>query len=295
MNKVQQVINQFKLNVLAIEDVPQSFSSEVYKIKLMDQRDVYIKIPYSKLKLEREHTVLERLRNEVPVPQVLDYWEGNDDITGAFLLSAINGLPITGEVDTALAYDIGVHQAKMHAIVPNEQDYTSAVSNEYNQWTEFIKKQFYSFAEDVKEVIAPTLYEQSLNYFEQHLKLLPPPDGPSFVHMDYRPGNILIHENKVVGIIDFESTRIGSTEVDFTKINRDIFEKYPGTLEAFQQGYTTIRPLIDLGIVLPFYRFVDAFNSIGWCKRRGIEQHQDFLQESLAHLQDVFKVSSLGK
>src|SRR6056297_3102003 len=137
MNKVQQVINQFKLNVLAIEDVPQSFSSEVYKIKLMDQRDVYIKIPYSKLKLEREHTVLERLRQEVPVPQVLDYWEGNDDVTGAFLLSAINGLPITGEVDAALAYDIGVHHAKMHAIVPNEKDFKGAVSNEYNQWSEF--------------------------------------------------------------------------------------------------------------------------------------------------------------
>lgn len=293
MSKVQHVINQFKLNVLAIEDVPQSFSSEVFKIQLMDQRIVYIKIPYSKLKLEREYTVLERLRHEVPVPQVLDYWEGNEDITGAFLLSAINGLPITGEVDTALAYDIGVQQAKMHAIIPNEQDLNSAVSNEYDQWSEFIREQFYSFADDVKEVIDPQLYEQSLNYFNRHLNLLPAPDGPSFVHMDYRPGNILIHENKVVGIIDFESTRIGSTEVDFTKINRDIFEKYPGTLEAFQQGYTSIRPLIDLQVVLPFYRFVDAFNSIGWCKRRGLEQHQDFLKESLAYLQGIFKTSSI--
>lgn len=286
MEKVQQVIKQFDLDVLSIEDVPESFSSSVYKIKLKDHQTVFIKIPYSKVKLQREYDVLKRLQHELPVPQVLNYWEGNEDITGAFLLSAINGLPISGEVEVDLAYDIGVIHAKLHSIEPNEDDFNSSVSNEYEQWTEFIKTQFYSFAEDVKEVIDSHLYEQSLHYFEQHQKLLPPPDGPRFVHMDFRPGNILVHGNKVVGIIDFESVRIGSTEIDFTKINRDIFVKYPGTMEAFQKGYEAIHPIIDLQTVLPFYRFIDAFNSIGWCKRRGIEKNQSFLEENLVYLKD---------
>ncbi|MRX56141.1 phosphotransferase [Bacillus idriensis] len=284
MDMLQQVIDKFKLNVLTIEDVPQSFSSAVYKIQLIDHRTVYIKIPYSKPKLEREYTVLKRLRHELPVPQMLDYWEGNEDVTGALLLSAINGVPITEKVDTDLAYDIGVHHAILHAIVPNEQDFKSPVSNVYGQWSEFIERQFYSFAEDVKEVIDPCLYEQSLKHFVRQLKLLPSPDGPSFIHMDFRPGNILVHENQVAGIIDFESVRIGATEMDFTKINRDIFMKYPGTRDAYQKGYESIRPLINLQEVLPFYRFTDAFNSIGWCKRRGIEKHQTFLQENLAYL-----------
>ena len=38
----------------------------------------------------------------------------------------------------------------------------------------------------------------------------------------------------------------------------------------------SIRPFIDLQEVLPFYRFFDAFNSIGWCRRSGIEKHQNF-------------------
>lgn len=252
MEKVQHVIKQFDLDVLSIEDVPESFSSSVYKIKLKGHQTVFIKIPYSKVKLEREHDVLKRLQHELPVPQVLNYWEGNEDITGAFLLSAINGSPITGEVNVDLAYDIGVIHAKLHSIEPNEEDFNSSVSNEYDQWTEFIKKQFYSFAEDVKEVIDSRLYEQSLHYFEQHQKSLPSPDGPRFVHMDFRPGNILVNGNKVVGIIDFESVRIGSTEIDFTKINRDIFVKHPGTMEAFKRGYESIRPIIDLQTVLPF-------------------------------------------
>ncbi len=215
---------------------------------------------------------------------MLDYWEGNEDVTGALLLSEINGVPITEKVDPALAYDIGVHHARLHAIIPNEQDFKSSVSNVYGRWSEFIERQFYSFAEDVKEVIDPCLYEQSLKYFDRQVKLLPSPDGPSFIHMDFRPGNILVHENQVVGIIDFESVRIVATEIDFTKINCDILMKYPGTWDAYQKGYESIRPLIDLQEVLPFYLFTDAFNAIGWCKRRGIEEHQTFLQESLAYL-----------
>ena len=85
-------------------------------------------MPYSKGKLEREYTVLQRIRAHLSVPQVLDYWEGNEAVTGALLLSAINGVPITEKVDTALAFDIGVHHAKLHAIVPTEDDDKSSFS-----------------------------------------------------------------------------------------------------------------------------------------------------------------------
>ncbi|WP_244188406.1 phosphotransferase [Paenibacillus kribbensis] len=34
--------------------------------------------------------------------------------------------------------------------------------------------------------------------------------------MDFRPGNILVNGNEVAGIIDFESARGGSSEIDFT-------------------------------------------------------------------------------
>lgn len=288
MNELEQVIEKFKLHVLTIEDVPQSFSSTVYKVKLINQSTVYVKIPSSKVKLEREYTILDRLRHELSVPQILNYWAGNEECNGALLLSAINGVPATEKIDAKLAYDIGVQHAKLHAIIPNEQDFKSSIPNVYDQWSAFIQQFFYSFTTYVKEVIDPHLYEQSLQYFDHHLKLLPSPNGPSFIHMDFRPGNILVYENQVAGIIDFEGARIGATEIDFTKINRDIFIKYPGTMEAYQQGYESVRPLINLQEVLPFYRFMDAFGSIGWCKKRGIEKHQTFLQENLAILNTFF-------
>ncbi|GAB0170008.1 hypothetical protein LSPCS325_34450 [Lysinibacillus sp. CTST325] len=88
----------------------------------------------------------------------------------------------------------------------------------------------------------------------------------------------------VSGIIDFESVRFGSTEIDFTKLYRDFLSVDVNLYNAYQEGYNSIRPLIDLENVLPFYRFTDAINSIGWCKRRGIEKNALFLEGNLARL-----------
>ena len=118
---------------------------------------------------------------------------------------------------------------------------------------------------------------------------LPPNDGPSFIHMDFRPANIIVDGHNVSGMIDFESVRFGSTEIDFTKLYRDFLSYNPTLYKAFQEGYKSIRPLIDLEDVLPFYQFTDAFNSIGWCKRRGIEKNVLFLEENLARLKGFLK------
>ena len=105
--------------------------------------------------------------------------------------------------------------------------------------------------------------------------------------MDFRPANIIVEGDQVSGIIDFESVRFGSTEIDFTKLYRDFLSFDLSLYQSYQEGYNTIRPLIDLEVVLPFYRFTDAFNSIGWCKRRGIEKNALFLDENLAYLKKV--------
>ena len=93
-------------------------------------------------------------------------------------------------------------------------------------------------------------------------------------------------DGKVSGTIDFESIRFGSTEIDFTKLYRDFLRLDDTLFKSFREGYNSIRPLIDLEIVLPFYQFTDAFNSIGGCKRRGIEKNSLFLEENLARLKN---------
>ncbi|MFD7522241.1 phosphotransferase [Paenibacillus chitinolyticus] len=153
MSSILDVIEKLKLNVSSIEDVPESFSSDVYKLTLCSGENVYVKIPFNKDKLFREFQVLETLKGVIPVPKVLDIWYGDENTTGALLLSAIEG--------------------------------------------------------------DPELYERCIHHFDGVFFALPNPDGPCIVHMDFRPGNILVNGNKVTGIIDFESARGGSSEMQY--------------------------------------------------------------------------------
>lgn len=287
MDQLAYVIKKMNLHVLAVEGVPESFSSAVYRLKLSSQETVFLKIPYTTEKLVREAEALEVLRETIRVPDVLDYWEGDEEITGALLLSCIQGQPVPKKVDNKLAYDIGVNHATLHTVTPDVTKEFRGLSNVYEEWGIFLNKQFYHFAKVVEGAIPADLYDQTLELYEAWRKLLPPPDGPCFIHRDFRPANILTSDNQVSGIIDFETARFGSTEIDFTKINRDIFLHNPGTREAYQEGYRSVRPLIDFDMILPFYRFTDAFTSLGWCRQRGLEKHQAFFDENLAILKGL--------
>lgn len=175
----------------------------------------------------------------------------------------------------------------MHQIQPPTTIQLSGIQDEFPDWSNFVERQFYSFAEDVKGVLDVSSYRQAIEKFENMKLQLPSSDGPSFIHMDFRPANIIVDEDKGSGMIDFESVRFGSTEIDFTKLYRDFLSFNFSLYQSYQEGYNTLRPLIDLEVVLPFYQFTDAFNSIGWCKRRGIEKNASFLEKNLSILKKV--------
>jgi aminoglycoside phosphotransferase (APT) family kinase protein len=286
LNKVMQ---EFGLEIQSINEVEDSHSSTVYRCSLSKGEIVFLKIPYTKLKFQRELEAYEILKGRVSIPELLDYWPGDDECPGAFLLSELKGTPLTTEVTPNIAFQVGVLQAEMHNIQPPEDKKLMGIQNEFANWSDFVEKQFYSFAEDVQDVLDSSLYEQAIEKFEEMRHQLPAPDGPSFVHMDFRPANIIVDDHKVSGMIDFESVRFGSTEIDFTKLYRDFLRFDPVLYSSFKEGYNSIRPLIDLDIVLPFYQFTDAFNSIGWCKRRGIEKNALFLEENLVRLKGFLK------
>lgn len=292
---LDQVLKQFHLQVAAVNEVEDSFSSTVYKCTIMNGDTVFVKIPYTRLKYERELAAYEILAGHVPIPKLLDYWGGDDSCPGALLLSELKGKPLSTTASPEIAYQIGAMQASMHQIKPSNKTAPGAIQNEFFGWHEFIERQFYSFAEDAKEVLDKDLYIASLRKFEQMKGDLPEPDGPSFVHMDFRPANIIVEEGQVSGMIDFESVRFGSTEIDFTKIHRDFLKSDPALLNSYQEGYNSIRTMIDLRAVLPFYRFIDAFNSIGWSQRRGLEKNFAFYKANLRILKETLQGDRLEK
>jgi hypothetical protein len=66
------------------------------------------------------------------------------------------------------------------------------------------------------------------------------------------------------------------------------------TFDRYKAGYSTIRPLIELEAILPFYNFYDAFSAVVWCKNRGIEKHKAFLNESISVLHKSVGYRTVG-
>lgn len=283
---VERLINMFKLEVSKVYEVEDSFSSTVYKCLLTNGQNIFLKIPYSKVKLNRELEAYRLLSESIPTPKLLNYWLGDENCVGALLLTELKGETLTSNTSSSIAFQVGQIHGKLHTIQPNENYPSLHINNVFQNWSQFVDAQFYNFAKDVKPVIDDRLYKLALEKFEKMKQELPSPDGPSFIHMDFRPGNIIINKNQISGIIDFETVRFGSTEVDFTKLYRDYLSLNENLYLAYKEGYDSIRPLIDLDLVLPFYRFTDSFNSLGWCKRRGLSENMNFFERNLEILKE---------
>ncbi|WP_409299390.1 aminoglycoside phosphotransferase family protein [Peribacillus sp. SCS-26] len=228
----------------------------------------------------------------MPVPQVLDLWEGDEEQPGALLLSALPGAPCTGVITESTAYEIGLNHASLHE-VPIEgygHDTAAAFIEMKNQdWRLYVSESFHSILEECRDITGGALYAESMRHFEGLFPSLPEPDGPCLVHYDFRSGNILVKDSKVTGIVDFESSRGGASEVDFTKVNSWFLEGNPSLMNAYKSGYESIRKLPPLEQLLPFYTFFDALGSVNWCKKRGMRRNSALLERSMAILMECVR------
>src|SRR5690625_6060881 len=180
---LSRILHQFKLSVLSINIVENSHNYKVYKCILLNGENVFIKIPYTKLKYQRELEAYVILEGRVSIPRMLDYWSGNEECPGAFLLSELKGTPLAPEVSPKIAFQVGVLHASMHQIQPAAITELTGIKNEFPNWSKFIERQFYGFAEDAGKVLDERLYKLAIEKFEMMKRQLPLLDGQSFLHM----------------------------------------------------------------------------------------------------------------
>lgn len=288
---LQKVIQKLKLDIREISDVPESFSSEVYRLLLANGQRAILKIPYNKSKLFREEKVLRLVKDRLPVAEILDFWEGDEETPGAFLLTELPGQPLSGKVNNQLVYEIGEMLGQFHA-TPIDQ-YGSLVKPQVrtkaNQWQEWILNDFERFVIGCEQVLEPEFFQKAVDWFEEHFSQLPEPQETCLIHRDYRPGNILAQDGKITGLIDFESSMVGLTSMDFVKMKVFLWDPYPETKEQFLIGYRSIRPLPDLDLTLPFHFFMNAFGGVNWCVVRG-EVGGEFYEGNVKQLKEIMGI-----
>jgi len=286
MMNIDKIIELFGLQVKQVDTVPESYSSTVYLLTLDSDEKVVLKIPYNKSKLLREKGVLDKLKRHFPVPEIIGFWQGDDETVGALLLSYIPGEPIVGAISESLAYDIGTLLGSLHKVPMDNYCLSSTPSND---WKIALTNRFKEWVEECSFYYDGDFIKQCEATFDRLLENLTSHYGPSLLHFDFRPGNILVENNRITGLIDFESSRGGAPGLDFTKIKTYLWDVYPETKEPFIEGYTSVSPLPDLKASLPLYEFFFGFGGLAWCIRRN-KMDDPFYNENYRQVTQFFHV-----
>jgi Ser/Thr protein kinase RdoA (MazF antagonist) len=291
---IADILGRFHLKVHSIMPVADSFSSEVYRLLLDDGQTVYCKLPFTKEKWYREFKCLNYLLDSVNVPKVINLIEPTETFNGAFLLTVLEGNSIS-TLTPELAKEVGELHAKLHEI--SYEFYGSFTDEGFeilpeNDWRLFILSTLERFVPFVRQTLPEELFKSSYNRIQELFKCLPAPEPPSFVHMDFRLANLIAQGNTLSGVIDFESSRFGSPEIDFIKLYREVLKKNSTFFDAYKIGYGSVRPLLPMEQYIEFYSLYDAFNSIGWSTQRGLEKNRSFYEESLEILKTQLEMSA---
>ena len=282
----EEWIQAFGLDVAEIFPVTDSYSSDVDRLVLRDGRTVFLKRPYTADKWYREHGWLTYLDSRVAVPKILMAARPTKQTTGAFVLEALAGSTIE-KVTPALAAQIGQLHAALHTCTSDaygdfgQEGFTAFPSQD---WRVFRNAKMTSFEPAIRQALSPDLYQAAFTELNRRERELPEPSRPVAVHLDFRLGNLLADGERLTGLIDFETSRFGATEIDFTKLDRDVFEGESDLFDAYQQGYGQIRTPEPIEVYLPYYRLFEALTGIGWCVQRGLEHHQQFFNNNHARV-----------
>lgn len=132
--------------------------------------------------------------------------------------------------------------------------------------------------------------EKCQEYYDAHLHLLNGVDGPCIVHRDFRPGNVMINEGKIQGIIDWSSAVASFAEEDFCSMEQGEWSIDASSKKAFHAGYASIRPVPNYDAIVPFLRLSKALHIIGFLVKTGTWNHSQsrLYRENRRFLDDFF-------
>lgn len=218
----------------------------------------------------REVYFLTQLAGKIPVPRIIQVVQPETGIKGAILMECLPGtlLKITDVTDT-LAFNIGSSLARIHQsrvggygdlIFPHDLSSDPRV---------YFTLKFEEGFDECSNHLPKALLEQCRLYYNANINLLASVDGPCITHRDFRPGNMIVNNGTLQGIIDWSSARASFAEEDFCCLEHGVWQAYPVSKNSFLSGYESIRPAPDYGDLMPLLRLSRAFATIGFLVKQG--------------------------
>lgn len=243
----------------------------VYKITQSNGKLLILKICSRSGEYLREAYFLEHFAEKLPVPRIIQLVPPEANVHGAILMECLPGeLLKIEDIHDKLAYEIGALLGRMHLEgVESHGDLTDPISLSINPRIPFTMK-FEEGMDECRDHLPSDLLTNVRQYFDKHIDLLLSIDGPCIVHRDFRPGNIIIDQGKIQGIIDWSSARGGFAEEDFCPLEFGEWSTNSAYKNAFLSGYESIRKVPHYLHIMQLLRLSRAIATIGFTVKRGM-------------------------
>ena len=227
-SKLQPWIDEFvsaagKIN--SIEQFKGGQSNPTYKITTDTKSLVLRRKPPGKLlpsahAVDREYKVITALyETDVPVPKTYGLCE-DDDVAGTafFVMDFLDGdlfwdpmIPsVTNKDRTEIYQNKNKTLAKLHSV-----DYKKIGLEDYGKPGNYVARQVSRWSKQYRASETDDI-EAMNNLIEWLPKNIPDDDETTIVHGDYRLDNMILKNNQVIGILDWELSTLGHPIADFS-------------------------------------------------------------------------------
>ena len=211
--------------IKSIEQFKGGQSNPTYKIST-DMKDLVLRRkPPGKLlpsahAVDREYKVITALyETDVPVPKTYGLCE-DDDVAGTafFVMDFLDGdlfwdpmIPsMTNNDRTEIYKNKNKTLAKLHSV-----DYKKIGLDDYGKPGNYVARQVSRWSKQYRASETDNI-EAMNNLIEWLPNNIPDDDETSIVHGDYRLDNMILKNNKVIGILDWELSTLGHPIADFS-------------------------------------------------------------------------------
>jgi aminoglycoside phosphotransferase (APT) family kinase protein len=290
-------LEKLSLKVVHSEQIihEDSLSSSIFKLICEDETFI-LKITFNEERFRREKYYLNKVKDYIPVPKIIDLVEPTKELKGAILMQYLpSSIVFAVSLNNDLAYQMGALLAKLHQIPTRfYEDKTKGENLEptLENGKYILKDYFERSFNECKNTLDINLLKHTEKYFYLNLEKITSLDGPCITHRDFKPGNIIIDNNKITGLIDWEIACNNFAEEDFCQMHYLVWDDYPNTKEAFFKGYQSIRKLPDLSCIIPLLRVSKSLGSIGFTVERNTYNniHKHVYDKNVNYLKSFFNL-----
>jgi Ser/Thr protein kinase RdoA (MazF antagonist) len=267
----------------------------VYKLTHPTNTPLILKICERSSDYFREVYFLKLFNGMLPVAPIVNIVEPTLGLHGAILMEYLPGrLLQASDLNEKLAYDIGSILACIHINrLTSYGDLTQPHNLSLDPCVNFTAK-FKEGLDECEHNLPQDLLEQCRNYYDLHINLLKVVDGPCVIHRDFRPGNIIVNNGKLEGIIDWASGRAGFATEDFCPLEIGEWPINSIAKKSFLAGYASIRPIPDYEAIMPLLILNRRIATLGFLIKhdRWDNTNYDLYQVNRANLENFFNIKN---